>query len=70
MPRKVKGIRRHGAGWQIYTRVRGKIILMETKERAADTHDEIEQWVDFLVSIPLADDGRRVRPGRCPRENR
>lgn len=26
MPRKIKGIRRHGAGWQIYTRVRGRLL--------------------------------------------
>lgn len=42
MPRKVKGIRRKGAGWQVFVRVRGQLV---TQQYQLDTPvSEMQDW--------------------------
>jgi hypothetical protein len=57
MPRKLKGIRRKGKGWEAYVRVRGKLhtqrFSRQTRDRraalrASDAPTTAQLWVDAL----------------------
>lgn len=55
MSRKIKGERRHGAGWQVYTRVRGKLLTDQLPNTATpkDRRDRREELrKDYLRTLP------------------